>query len=816
MSTDYQSLKLSKCYHCGEDCKDESLIVNEKPFCCEGCKLVYELLNENGLCNYYTIENTPGTTQNKKDELRFGWLDDHAIINALASFREDTQVHINLFVPAMHCSSCIWLLENLQKLNPGILNSRVDFPKKKVFVVFDESKVKLSEIATLLTAIGYEPTFSLSDTEKAKPRSLQRYYWYKIGVAGFCFGNVMMLSFPEYFASNETSITPGMKQLFGYLNIGLSLPVLLYSSVDFFRSAWGALKQKYINIDAPIALALMVTFLRSVYDIAFDAGPGYMDTFTGLVFFMLIGRLFQNKTYDSLSFERDYKSYFPVAVTRMNENGEKSVHVNELKQGDHIRLRNKEILPSDSFLQSDHAKIDYSFVTGETIAVSKKKGDLIYAGAIIEGASIDLIVKKTVSQSYLTQLWNNTNEEKEHAQQKNALVTKINLYFSSVVMLIALTAGIYWGFNDSSRVMNAVTTILIIACPCALLLSSTFTNGNMLRLLGRKGFYLKNGYIIESLRNADVVVFDKTGTITRTDQSDIRFVGEKLSPEILHLIASAVSQSNHPLSRMLAEKLSFDLNENYANQKQSNKHQLIKPDYFEEKPGKGLIAYFDTHEITIGSAAFTGGKELNSEINLTKVFIASNGKILGYYEFKNAYREGIQTMILKLRKMGKELFLLSGDNDSEAPTLSKWFGGSENMRFNCKPDEKKTFIAALQADGKKVVMMGDGLNDAGALSQSDAGIAVSDNINNFSPACDAIIKGETLSIFDRIMDYSTDSKKVLFTSFGLSLIYNAIGLYFAVQGLLAPVIAALIMPISSVTIVLLTTGLSSFLFRKVK
>lgn len=803
MKINTETLKLSKCYHCGEDCKDDALIFHEKPFCCEGCKVVYELLDENGLCNYYAIEDNPGINRSKKHDLRFGWLDDEAILNALASFRQEQQVHVELYIPGMHCSSCIWLLENLARLNSGVINSRVDFPRKKVHVVFDKDRVALSELAIMLTTIGYEPSFSLSDTEKRKSNAKNRYYWYKIGVAGFCFGNVMMLSFPEYFAGKGASISPAMKQLFGYLNIALSLPVLFYSSIDFFRSAWGALKQRYINIDGPIALALIVTFVRSLYDIIFDAGPGYMDTFTGLVFFMLIGRMFQNKTYDSLSFERDYKSYFPVAVTKLFPQGEKSVHVNELQPGDHIRLRNKEILPSDSYLESDYAKVDYSFVTGESVAVSKRKGDLLYAGAIIEGASVDLKVKKSVSQSYLTQLWNNTRDEQEHEKHKNALVTKINLYFSSVVMLIALTAGIYWGMkSEGMRAMNAVTTILIIACPCALLLSSTFTNGNMLRLLGRKGVYLKNAFVIEALRKADVVVFDKTGTITRADHTNIQYKGAALTNDQMKMIASAVSQSNHPLSRMLAEKF--------------NIKNRLSLDFFDEKPGKGIVARFGETEILIGSASFAGSLNKSEEINITRVYISFSGKPVGHYEFRNAYRAGVDSMIRKLKKSGKEVYLLSGDNDNESAVLAPWFDGVENLRFNCKPDEKKTFIANLQAKGKKVVMVGDGLNDAGALQQSDAGIAVSDNINNFSPACEGIMKGETLPIFDKVMEYASESKNVLFSSFGLSLIYNLIGLYFAVQGLLAPVIAAIIMPISSVTIVLLTTGLSSFLFRRVR
>jgi Cu+-exporting ATPase len=778
-----------QCYHCGESCKAATIHFDDKDFCCEGCKLVYDLLKENSLCTYYNLNSKPGISPEKRALASvFDYLDNEQVSSKLISFTDGITTTITFFVPKIHCSSCIWLIENLHKLNGAIISSTVNFLRKEVTVVFNSKQIKLAQVATLLANIGYEPLINLNDLEQKPVGKNNRTQIIKIGLAGFCFGNSMMLSFPEYFSWGNFHDQAALSRFFGYLNLFLALPVFFYCASDFFLSAWKSIRYRYLNIDTPIALAILVTFLRSVYEITTHTGAGYMDSMTGIVFFMLIGRYFQNKTYETLSFERDYKSYFPIGVTVKDVGGkEKNCPVFELKKGDRIIIRNNEIIPSDALLISEFTHIDYSFITGESAAVKKKSGELIYAGAKqLEGA-IELEVQNSVSHSYLTQLWNKENLRQEK-KQTSSYIDKINKLFSIIVLTIAFSSVLYWLFNDPAKALNAFTAVLIVACPCGLLLTSTFANGNILRILGRNKFYLKNAAIIEKLTQIDTIVFDKTGTITHG--SSVDFVGPQLSEHTLQLVASLASQSSHPLSKKIASL--------YAG------IEMTAVTEFKEFPGKGVVGSVDGKRIILGSEFFVTGTRTNGNHFSTKVFLMVDGRAIGYFNFTNAYRSGLKDIVNKLSG-NYRLNLLSGDNNSEKENIQAMFGKEAELLFDQKPEEKMYYIHQLQLKGQKVVMVGDGLNDAGALKQSDVGIVVSDAANNFSPACDAILDGSQFFKLPDFIAFARAGKMVIIATFLVSLIYNVVGVSFAVQGTLSPVIAAVLMPASSISIVLIST-----------
>ena len=606
----------------------------------------------------------------------------------------------------------------------------------------------------------------------------------------------MMLSFPEYFSLGNFYEQQNLKYFLGYLNLSLSLPVFFYSASGFFVSAFKSIRHQYLNIDAPIALAILVTFLRSVYEITSHTGSGYMDSMAGIVFFMLIGRYFQTRTYDTLSFERDYKSYFPVGVTVKDENGKEiNQPVSELKIGDCIIIRNNELIPSDAILLSSQTHIDYSFITGESAPVKKQTGDLIYAGGKQLDGAVELEVINPTSQSYLTQLWNQDKQTNQPEISQN-YVDKINKYFTIVVLSIASVSALYWLFADSSKALNALTAVLIVACPCGLLLTTTFANGNIMRILGRNKFYLKNAGVIDKLAKTDTILFDKTGTIT--NGSSISFAGPLLNEYELHLVTSLAAQSSHPLSRKI-----------YS---QYNNVENLAVNEFEEVPGKGIKGHVDGKYVVLGSEYFvTGAVSINNNLT-SKVFLMLEGEIIGYFSFESVYRKGLKDLVKSLSS-NFVLKLLSGDNDSERNKIETLFDKKTDLFFNQKPEEKKLYVQQLQGEGNKVIMIGDGLNDAGALKQSDVGIAVSDDTNNFSPACDAILDGSSFSKIPQFISLAKASKKIIIVTFIISLTYNIIGLSFAVTGTLSPVIAAILMPISSVSIVLLATLSTSMIAK---
>ncbi|MBU3821751.1 heavy metal translocating P-type ATPase metal-binding domain-containing protein [Flavobacteriaceae bacterium XHP0103] len=786
------------CFHCGLDASSVDIIYDNKAFCCQGCKTVYQIFSENDLTCYYDLQTAPGATPKDIDG-KYNFLENTKITDQLLEFNDGNIQIVNLYIPHIHCSSCIWILENLNKLNSAISASIVDFGKKTVRVTYKPEKLSLKELATLLHNIGYEPFISLDDYSVGK-KSVDRSLIYKLGVAGFAFGNVMFLSFPEYFQSYEFWLEQ-YKHLFRWLMFAFSLPVVFYSGNDYFISAYKGLRSKLLNIDVPIALGIAVLFIRSTFEIIFDLGTGFFDSLTGLIFFLLLGKFFQQKTYNFLSFERDYKSYFPIGITKITPEGnEESVQVYDIEKGDRLLIRNEELIPVDCVLIKGNARIDYSFVTGESEAISKKSGDKLFAGGKQLNGTIEVDVLKSVEQSYLTQLWSNDVFKKDKSLAFTNITNQISKRFTISILIIALLATSFWLLVDSSKAINVFTSVLIIACPCALALAAPFTFGNVLRILGNKKFYLKNASVIEQLSKINTIIFDKTGTITSNKETSIAYEGIQLSDEERVLLKSSLRGSNHPLSRSLYNLL-----------KENN---IVTLDTYEEVLGNGIQGQYKQDSIKIGSAPFVGHNSETATLNTT-VHVSSNNIYKGKFTFYNAYRKGLSQLFNNL-KQAYDLVILSGDNEGEKENLTKLLPTKTKLLFNQKPQDKLEYIKYHQSEGANVLMIGDGLNDAGALAQSNVGVAISENVNVFSPACDAILDA---SKFNQLYNYIKASKsaiKIIKWSFLFSFIYNSIGLYFAVTGQLAPIIAAILMPLSSISIVIFTTVATNIVGKKLE
>jgi len=790
-------MNAQNCFHCGNDIvKADEIIFDEKLFCCSGCKTVYEIFSLNDLTCYYDFENAPGATpQDIKG--KYDFLDNEDIVSKLLEFQEDTTHIVSLYIPHIHCSSCIWILENLHKLQKGIASSQVNFHEKKVRITFHPKETNLKEIVLMMSSIGYEPYISLENYE-TKKKAVDRSLYYKIGVAFFCFGNIMLLSFPEYFEVGEFWIEQ-YKGFFRWLIFGLSLPAFFYSAWGYYVSAWKSIKSRMLNIDIPIALGIVVMFVRSTVDIAFDYGQGFFDSMCGLIFFMLLGKLFQQKTYNFLSFERDYKSYFPIAVTKINSDGtEEAIQVYDVEKGNRLLIRNQELIPVDGILMSEKTLIDYSFVTGEEVPIEKKSGDKIFAGGKQLGKVVEMEVLHSVSQSYLTQLWSNDVFQKRVDQKYKTITDTISRYFTPALLALAFVSFGYWIFIDVTTAFNVFTAILIVACPCALALTAPFTLGNVLRIVGSRKLYLKNATVIEQLAKVDTIVFDKTGTITTNKKTSITYEGTPLTDAELKLLKNTLRGSNHPLSRRLYDYI--------PNQ------EKLDTTGFEEIIGKGIFAEIDGCTVKIGSSQFLQHMSENTH-KKTKVHIEINGVYKGSYVFNNQYRQGLEQLFENLSKK-YNLVVLSGDNDGERKILEKMLPKNTTLVFNQKPEQKLAFIENLQKQDKNVMMIGDGLNDAGALAQSNVGISISENVNVFSPACDGILDASQFSKIGFFMKYSKNAMLTIMMSFGLSLLYNVVGLSYAVSGNLSPIVAAIIMPLSTVTIVSFVTIMSNIFARK--
>lgn len=753
--------------------------------------MVYTLLHEHGMDNYYKYEQTPGISQQKIINTPYDYLENSEIINKLLSFNEGNISKVTFYTPQIHCSSCLWLLEHLSMLDAAVIKSNVNFVQKKVSITFNNKNINLRGIAELLTRIGYKPQIHFDSLDNPNPKSsFDKKLIYKLGLAGFCFGNIMLLSFPEYLGFDKASFLFHI----GYINIILAIPVLLYSGIDYLKSAFKGILLNDFNIDLPIALGMIALFTRSVYEIISHSGEGYLDSFAGFVYFLLIGRWFQAITYRSLDFDRNYKSYFPISANVLQTEKWVSRSIDQLIPGNIIRIRNMELIPADGILHKGNARIDYSFVTGESNLLSKKIGDELYAGGRHQGESIELIVTKKVDQSYLTQLWNEDTFKNENISTSGKLISVISKYFTYIIISIAILTIAYWMQIDTSLAFKTFTAVLIVACPCALALSIPFTYGNVLRLLSHQSFYLRNVETIEHIQDIDYIIFDKTGTITDSNKIEVTYSGKQLTSSLRSIIKSTCSHSSHPLSQAIVNSLEDD--------------HIIDISRYQDYIGKGFTARCDGYKVKVGSSSFI----FNAQENENGVFIEINGEYLGCFKFEHALRDNIKSVMSKLRSQYK-IGLLSGDTSHERARFKKLMGADAEIYFNQKPKDKLEKIKSLQDKGYHVMMIGDGLNDAGALKQANVGIVISDDTNNFSPACDGIIGASLFYDLYNQFTFIKKSKYIIYGAFLLAFIYNTIGLYFAISGQLSPVIAAILMPLSSITVIIYGVISSYILFH---
>lgn len=808
---------------------------------------MFALLTESGLGQFYDLTPAPGSRTGATTEQRqWLFLDDPAVQEKLLDYVDERRAKVTLHLPAIHCLACVWLLENLFRLRPGIGESRVNFARREAGISFDPALVKLSEIAALLASLGYEPALTFGELDRGGPGSApawRKKQWLQIGVAGFGFGNAMLLALPGYLGLDSAS-GPWFKPLAGWLGLALAAPVLVYSASDYWRAAWTALRQRLLTLDVPIALGLAAIFGQSLFEVAAGRGAGYGDSLTGLIFFLLCGRMFQRKTFDHLAFDRDYKGFFPLAVTRIgssrseetqaiaheraglltsaatNVEGE-SVSISEIVVGDRLLIRHGELVPADATLVSDEARVDYSFVTGESEPVIRGAGELLYAGGRQTGGAIEVETVRPVSESYLTSLWNNEVFRKERDDHLDSQINRYSRRFTVVVMTVAAAAALFWMIFDADVALKAFTSVLIVACPCALALASPLTLGTAQRRLAEQGVFLRNAQVVERISGVDTVVLDKTGTLTTPGAGTVAWHGAALNDQETRWIYAMTRTSTHPLAARIKATLP------------AAGAETVRA--FVETSGCGMEGHIGGRVIWLGSAewlasrgagppsqpgpqhpAISGpaapGDPSMTAVRGSTVHVSIDGQYRGRFTMQSALRPEVDALIRQLRG-SHQLVLLSGDSAHETDRFRSMFGAQARVEFNRSPHDKLNIIRELQDGGRKVMMVGDGLNDAGALQQADVGVAMVEQVGTFSPASDVILKAKQLPRLAEVLAFSRRAARVVRLGFVVSGLYNIVGISIAAAGLLSPLVCAVLMPLSSVTVVLFSMGTTGWLAR---
>ncbi len=813
------------CFHCGQTIPDGDLIFNkineeEQSFCCHGCASVCEAIYEAGMESFYqrTPEGellSPPPPPNKDidffdyDEVQSQYVSD------LSDRRE-----ITLMSDAIHCAACVWLIEHSAAKVDGILLATVNFTNKRIKIRWDNSKVKLSDIIKKLNQIGYDATPYDASTSEAAYRKANRDLLYRLGFAGFAMMNVTWFSVALYTGASDD---PEFKTYFYWLQLIIASATLVYSGLPFFKGAWVSLKAKTVGMDVSIALGLLTTYFYSLWVMVGASGDGYVyfNTLIDFIFLLLIGRYFEaiskNKALDSTRRLMDLQ---PKVARQLVEGEEQVVPVRRLMKGDQLLVKPGEQFPVDGVVLSGDSMVNESMLTGESHEIEKTTGDSVAAGTMNIDGTLIISVEKILQDTQLGHIVHMVEEAQGSKAPIQTTTDKIMPWFVSATLSLAFASFVFWYFNAGLEfaVMTA-TAVLIITCPCAFGLATPMAVAVATGVSARHGILVKNGTVLETLQSIQHFVFDKTGTLTK---GKMKLVDYKLLPALkeersLIEIASIENLSEHSLGRAIYENLQEAL--------QFSHKELIEVTSFKALPGKGVQGICHGELFHIGTAkwltsigvsltdSFKALAEERAKLAQTAIWVAKNHQLMGILFLEDEIRPEATELIQRLKDKGKQVTLLSGDLQVVADCVAQQLGGMDVIA-EVLPDDKNQVIRDLQAQGQKVAMVGDGVNDAPALVRSDVGIALGSGTDVSMDSADIVLMNNELIAVDTAVELSARTLKTIKQNIISSFAYNIIMVPLAVAGTLTPLIAALTMPLSSLVVIGNAARIRNFFSQK--
>jgi Cu2+-exporting ATPase/Cu+-exporting ATPase len=774
------------CKHCNEKIIIPVCLDNEPDlsFCCHGCKTVYEILHDNKLESYYSLRQqsekksfTPINITHQK----YKYLDDPDFL-AKYSQITDTTNSIVFYLENIHCVACLWLIEKLSDFIPGVLNSRLNMSKSTVEITALK-EINFSLIAKQLEVLGYPPHPIMEDSElKALQQKEDHKDLIRIAVAFFCTGNIMLLAFSVYAGADGA-----IRTYFDWLSLILYIPIFFYAAIPFYKSAWTSIKNKTISIDFPIVLALILGGIFSFHSVYYSLEHIYFDSLTMLVFLLLTSRYILKKSQQKGLASSEISSFFTNIITyKIKEDGEaKEVFSKFLEIGDKIRIFPGDTVPADAIISKGTTNINNSLLTGEIIPVRVSVDDEILSGTINIEQEIEAVVIQTASSSKLGQILQAVEKGWNKKTEIITVTDKIAKYFVSTVFLVAIAVLLY--FLALGRFEDAIIrslTLIIITCPCALGLTTPLSLTLALAKLAKKGIIVKDELVIEKTNQIENIVFDKTGTLTHGKFRVVEWInhnGEFNYSTIYHL----EKKSSHPIAK--------SINNYILSQTQKAPEDLELIDY-QEILGVGPRAIIQKSKFEI--KPMKSGQKSSTHVGIYK-----DDSLINEIVLDDTIKNGAKEEIQRIKSFGLEAFILSGDNKAVVTSVAETLGiKKENTFFEKNPNDKLDMIQSIP----KSMMLGDGANDAIALSYSEVGVAMHGSVDISLRASSVFMANNDLKNVSRLIIISKETIKLIKRNLTFSLSYNVLGCFLAVQGLISPLTAAILMPLSSFTVLVST------------
>ncbi len=813
-------LSATPCAHCGLPVPTGLLDPRaERQFCCHACETVYSVIRGCGLDQYYAIAREQSTNQSAQPARTTGRsyesFDDPAFHSLYCKPRADGALTTSLYLEGVHCAACVWLLERLPHVVPGVIEARLDFRRRVIALAWDGAAVPLSRIARFLDSLGYPAHPVRGGKMHEARRHEDRVQMVRIGIAGAIMGNVMLLSFALYSNVLEgAAMEAAFASMFRWLGAALAALSLAWPGAVFFRSAWTALKLgrgRRLNMDVPIAVGLAVGMTWGLVNTARGSGEVYFDTLTTLVFLLLSGRWVQSrqqhKAGDSVEL---LFSLTPTTARLVEAAGVREVPIEALRNAGTeaiVEVIAGSSVPVDGVVIEGSSDLDQSLLTGESRPVTIRPGEPVHAGAVNLSSPIRVRVSASGEDTRIGQLMRMVEECTRRRAPIVLLADRVANVFVWVVLTLALATALLWFFIDPSRAIDNAAALLIVTCPCALGLATPLAVIAAIGKAARRGLLIKGGDALQALgmfrsrARRGVLLLDKTGTLTEGRMSVVQWDG----PEwIKPLVAAVERRCNHPVARALERLAPTDID--------------IGPIGLHHALGGGVSADIDGHQLLIGSARFTrerlGGLPGSWEDRvaaaaargLTPIIIAHDREPIALAGVGDPLRADASSVVRRLRADGWDVRIVSGDHRDIVRAIGAELGLDPGAcTGEASPEDKLRIVRELMSreHAAPVVMVGDGVNDAAALSAATVGVAVHGGAEASLAAADVYVSREGLGALAELIDGSERTIRAIKRCMRASLAYNVVFTILAMSGILSPLIAAILMPCSSLTVTFL-------------
>ncbi|HEY6559017.1 MAG TPA: heavy metal translocating P-type ATPase [Polyangiaceae bacterium] len=779
-------------------------------FCCDGCRAVHLLITEGGLDDYYAYRDRAEPEPRPAQTTARSYADfDDPAFRALycRSAPEDLSI-TELFLEGVHCAACVWLVERLPRLLPGVAEARLDLTRQVVHVAWDDREISLSRVARTLDSLGY-PAHALGGQRSARARrEQQRTLLLRIAVAGAAAGNAMLMAFALYggmFAGMERQYS----ELFRFGSLALALPSVAWSAALFYRGAWAALRTRTPHMDLPVTIGILTGFAWGAWNTWRGVGEVYFDTITVLIFLLLIGRFIQNKQQESARDAAELLHSLAPAVARLvEESGVREVPSASLAVDQLIEVRAGEHVPADGRVVSGASRLDCAWLTGETRPEFAEPDSLVHAGTVNLTAALRVRVVKSGADTRVGQLMKRVEEAALRRAPIVKLADRIAGSFVVAALALAAVTVCIWLFIDPARAVDNAVALLVVTCPCALGMATPLAVSVALGRAARRGILVKGGDALEQLAGRGLFVFDKTGTLT---QGELRLVSWLGDASLRPLTRAAEAHSGHPIAAAFVRDLAGE--------------PEARVESVESTLGGGIACHVEGRQLVIGSESYVRARATvpawvdaaireQALAGWTPVLIASDGEARALASFGDPLRPDAVRSLRRLTELGYEVAILSGDHPAVVTAVAEQLDVSlQFARGGVTPEEKLATVERLR-QSQRVFMVGDGINDAAALSAAHVGIAVHGGAEASLAAADAFLRQSGVTPIVELVLGARRTLHVIRRGLAFSLIYNGLGVGLALAGVLNPVLAAILMPLSSLTVI--TSSFRSKTFESVR